>query len=331
MMKRITRRTCLAGLAVVLAAACALPATAETLGDALREGGWDRVLGTWIDAETGGRALKMVYAWRFKDTLMELRSWENGRESVSFMGRNGKTGEVYHFGADEKGGGSLGQWNEENGEAVLGLRYVTHDGEEGGMRLRFRLEDDDTMVMTVEGEEETTIKLVRAGKREGPGQERKTDKTGAQRKREGVFFRDGLMVYVDTPMRLFDANQDLTIQEDELQKGYVEILKGFDEIRASLLQAFDEDKDGAIGEAEGNTIREFAFQIAGLLRDDRNGDWKVDEAEADQAWELLEGECDRRNEALLQKFDRDRDGVLDEDETTAARRAIRGRWGWGGR
>jgi hypothetical protein len=138
-------------------------AAAENLGDMLREAGWQKMLGTWVDAETKGEKIMVRYGWKYKDHVIQVNSKMGELQSTGFIGRNGKTGEVYQAGVNSMGGASLGQWNEDGGDAILELGYVSPEGEEGGMRIRHHLQDDDTMVVTVNGEggEEMTVTLVR--------------------------------------------------------------------------------------------------------------------------------------------------------------------------
>ncbi len=56
---RLTGKSTLIAAAVLLGAAEA-PA-AEKLGDLTRKSGWDRVVGTWVDADTKGAAYKATY------------------------------------------------------------------------------------------------------------------------------------------------------------------------------------------------------------------------------------------------------------------------------
>ena len=108
----------------LLAAALAfgsIPARAAgTLGDVLRESGWDRIIGTWLDADTNGATTKVAYAWRFKDRLVEITTWEGEKETVSLMGLSAKSRDVFHVSADNQGGSSIGKWEMSAEEASLG-------------------------------------------------------------------------------------------------------------------------------------------------------------------------------------------------------------------
>jgi hypothetical protein len=136
---------------------------AETLKDKLGESGWDGIIGTWVDADTQGNSAKVSYAWKIEDRVIEVTSKMGEKESVALMGVNGKTGEVFHMGADSDGTSSLGKWEvEDSGDAVLGVLYTTADGQEGGMSIRFQKEGKDAVTMTIELPQPIRVNLVRA-------------------------------------------------------------------------------------------------------------------------------------------------------------------------
>jgi hypothetical protein len=157
----MTKTLAAAALAAILGLGNMTNATAADLGTALRESGWDRIIGTWVDPETKGTRHKVTYQWRYKDKLIEIINREAEKETTALMGRNPKSGEVFHVAADNEGGSSIGKWTIENGEAVLGLLFVTGTGEEGGLEIRHKLEDADTMLVTVVLPEPITFRLVR--------------------------------------------------------------------------------------------------------------------------------------------------------------------------
>jgi hypothetical protein len=154
--------TCCAAFAAVLTLAGGSSAAAEKLGDILRESGWDRIIGTWVDADTKGAKFKTTYAWRFKNTVVEITTTDGKKETVALMGLNAKTGDVYNLAADNQGAASLGKWELADGDAVLELGFVNGEGQEGGLRIRHHLEDNDTLVVTIELPQPITFKLIRA-------------------------------------------------------------------------------------------------------------------------------------------------------------------------
>ena len=160
-MKSIITTTCCATMAVVLAFASPSAVASDNLGNVLRETGWDRIIGTWVDAETRGAKSRTTYSWRFKNQVIETTSKEGRKNSVSLMGHNPNKGEVFHVSADDKGGSSIGRWTFEKDEATLGLLFVTGTGDEGGLKIRMRLEDDDTMIVTIDLPDPIVFKRIR--------------------------------------------------------------------------------------------------------------------------------------------------------------------------
>ena len=155
--------TCLGIVVLAVTVVGTSPTTAESLGDTLREHRWDRIIGTWVDEDTRGAAVKATYAWKFKNQLIEVTTKIGERETVALMGRNAKTGEVFYIAGDNQGGSSLGKWKLESGDAILELGYVTPDGQEGELSIRHHLQDDDTLRVTI-NENPSTFTLVREKK-----------------------------------------------------------------------------------------------------------------------------------------------------------------------
>ncbi len=134
----------------------------RTLGSILRRSNWDRLLGTWVDADTKGSFLKTTYAWKIKGKVLESISTDPQKRSVALMGFDGRTGNIFHMGADGEGTSFLGSWKfEKNEDALLEVGFSRADGEEGSVNVRYRFEDDDTLILTLELEEPITIRLIR--------------------------------------------------------------------------------------------------------------------------------------------------------------------------
>ena len=148
-------------LAAVLAMACVASAADGTLAQMLRESRWDRLIGTWVDVETGGSNSKTTYAWKLTDRVIEITSVTNGRTSIHLMGRNGKTGKIFSLGVDSDGGSSIGHYVADGEDLILELGFTSGRGVEGGMKLRHHFKDDDTVVCTIEGPQPFSITLVR--------------------------------------------------------------------------------------------------------------------------------------------------------------------------
>ena len=77
------------------------------------------------------------------------------------MGHNPNKGEVFHVSVDDQGGRSIGRWTFEEGEAILGLLFITGTGDEGALKIRLRFEDDDTMIVIVDLPKPIVTKMIR--------------------------------------------------------------------------------------------------------------------------------------------------------------------------
>ncbi len=133
----------------------------RNLGEVLRDSGWNRLIGIWVDADTNGAKIKSTYSWRFKDRVVEITTRDTEKESVSLMGRNPKSGEIFHMSAGSAGDSSIGKWRFEKIEAILSLLFVTGNGQEGALQIRHKLQGNDTMFITVDLPEPITFKMIR--------------------------------------------------------------------------------------------------------------------------------------------------------------------------
>ncbi len=160
-MKQTRITICFVVIAAMLAI-WSIPCKAdENLGNILSDSGWNRILGTWVDAETKGAKSMTTYAWKFKNRVIAAMGIEGEKETLSLIGQNPKTGEVFNISVDSEGGSSLGKWTLKKEEAILELVFVTGAGVEGALRIRFKLEDDNTLIVTVDLPEPLGFKMIR--------------------------------------------------------------------------------------------------------------------------------------------------------------------------
>ena len=150
-MKTSSNKTKFAALTAILFMLGGATSYAKTLGDTLRESKWDGIIGTWVDPETKGQNKKVAYAWKVKGHAILATGTAFGTNSVAIMGRNAKDATVFHVGADDKGTSVLGKWTFKDGEAILELGFVTGDGVEGVMQIRYTKKDENTLIVNVEG------------------------------------------------------------------------------------------------------------------------------------------------------------------------------------
>ena len=144
-------KTKFAALAAILVMLGGVTSYAETLGDVLKESKWDGIIGTWVDPETKGQNAKSTYAWQLKDHAILATGSFFGTNSVAIMGRSAKDGTVFHVGADSKGASILGNWELKEGVAILKLGFVSGEGVEGAMQVRYTKKDENTLIVSVEG------------------------------------------------------------------------------------------------------------------------------------------------------------------------------------
>ena len=160
-MRSTIMTTCCAMLAAAITLGSTPAFASDNLGNVLRESGWDRIIGTWVDAKTRGAKSRTTYSWRFKNQVIETTYQEDRKNSFSLMGYNPNKGEVFHVSVDDQGGSSIGRWTFEEDEATLGLLFVTGTGDEGALKIQMRFEDDDTMIVIVDLPEPIVIKWIR--------------------------------------------------------------------------------------------------------------------------------------------------------------------------
>ena len=141
------------------------PAQGEDLGGALESVNWKDIIGTWVDSESKGERVTLSYSWKFENKVIEVNSKMGELKSVSLMVFNPESEEVFMAGGNNKGGGSMGKWSIDNGDAVLDLSYIRSDGEKGKMKIRHHRVDKDTIKVTGSSGDDSgegfTITLVR--------------------------------------------------------------------------------------------------------------------------------------------------------------------------
>ncbi len=135
---------------------------ADTLMNTLKAKGWDGLIGTWVDEETGGKNITTTYSWKIKDRVIEVNTKDANNETVSLMGVNASNGQVFIVGADKQGGSSLGEWKfDANSIATLSLGYTGADGQSGTLQIQHKLVSKDKMEVTFQLAQPFRFMLVR--------------------------------------------------------------------------------------------------------------------------------------------------------------------------
>ncbi len=169
-MKKICKTVTIIALCLACATMfIATPSTArgESLGELLESGGFGWIIGTWVDKESGGEQLKVSYTWRLKKNAIAVKystSDSSGEGMIAFDAQNEK---IVHASANDKGGVSVGSWDDDGGKAVLNLRQTSAEGEVTEIRFVHENVNADTMkvsIINAEGEEVGSIELARKKK-----------------------------------------------------------------------------------------------------------------------------------------------------------------------
>lgn len=135
----------------------------QLLSDVMREGGVDRLIGTWVDAGGNGAGLKQTFRWKVQDRIVEHTSRDPNNESVALIALNPESGEVQHTGGDRDGATFKGAWDiSPEGDALLKVSFVNAKLEQGTITIRYHFETDDALTLTVELPQPIQVKMVRS-------------------------------------------------------------------------------------------------------------------------------------------------------------------------
>jgi len=146
-MKKFMSSKKIAGFAAILVVGfSSLSFGADNLEGALKETGWDKLMGTWGD----GAGAVSTFAWKFPGTVVEATTKMGDIERVSLIWRNAKTGVISVVSADNKGGSSKGDCEFSSGKAVFKITSASPDGTEANMVVHYIL-DGDNLEVKVEG------------------------------------------------------------------------------------------------------------------------------------------------------------------------------------
>lgn len=153
---------------------------AQTLGDVMKEAGIEKMLGTWVDADTNGENFKLSYKWKIKDHAVELSLKTQESTSSALIVFDQESEQVLQMGVNSEGALGRGTWTAQDGSAVLDLTQTNADGQEVELTITHTIADKNSL--TVGFEMQSTgdtgeISLVRPAKK----QKAKKPKAGAKK------------------------------------------------------------------------------------------------------------------------------------------------------
>ena len=125
--------------------------------------------------------------------------------------------------------------------------------------------------------------------------------------------------------RRYDANENMLVEETEVDAALKELKERADVAYALLLNGFDADGDGKLGEEEAEAVREAMRTLQALRQSDENKDLRLDEAEVAKARQRLVEMTKRYNEAVTKRWAENKDGQLSADEIGEAKKQAEAR------
>ena len=125
------------------------PPPPADLGDLVRNGGWESLLGTWVDIGTLGE-FRVTLDWKIEGQLLEMTNVDQAGPTVAVIRVNPTTGTVDHSAINHSGTTISGQWDFESDQGPLMTgTFATPEGVEGKMSLQFKPQNADAMVLAV--------------------------------------------------------------------------------------------------------------------------------------------------------------------------------------
>jgi hypothetical protein len=139
------------GIAIVLLAACALPAAGQTkLGDFVENGGYDWIIGRWVAVDDQNQnQVQIEHRWILDKhaVLAELKMGSFQHRGIIMLSPD--RGEVIEVAADNLGGTWKGDWTDEAGDLVFRVQHTNANGEVEKAQVVYAKVDADTITIAM--------------------------------------------------------------------------------------------------------------------------------------------------------------------------------------
>ena len=137
------------------------PAPQPTLGEIVENGGWNTLLGDWVDVGTRGE-FRLSLNWKIKNQLLELTTIDQNGPSVSVIRVDPKSHQVVHAGTNYVGVTTSGKWDFAAPEGPkLAASFMTGGGVQGELNMQLVPQSDDAMVLRVGTQQMANVQLMR--------------------------------------------------------------------------------------------------------------------------------------------------------------------------
>ena len=125
------------------------PAPPNNLGNIVRNGGWEGLLGTWVDTGTLGE-FRVTLDWKIEDQMLELTNVDQAGPTIAVIRINPKTGAIDHSATNHSGTTISGHWNFDSDQGpIMTGTFATAEGVEGNMSMQFMPQNADSMILAV--------------------------------------------------------------------------------------------------------------------------------------------------------------------------------------
>ena len=127
----------------------AVPKRVPTLGEIVKNNGWESLLGDWVDASTRGE-FQVSLSWKIKNRLLEMSFTEQAGATIASINVDPSSGEIVHSGINPLGASVTGTWDfaVEDGPRFNG-KFLSLEGAEGELSIQMVPQEKDALLFKI--------------------------------------------------------------------------------------------------------------------------------------------------------------------------------------
>ena len=127
----------------------AVPKRVPTLGEIVKNNGWESLLGDWVDASTRGE-FQVSLSWKIKNRLLEMSFTEQAGATIASINVDPSSGEIVHSGINPLGASITGTWDfaVEDGPRFNG-KFLSLEGAEGELSIQMIPQEKDALLFKI--------------------------------------------------------------------------------------------------------------------------------------------------------------------------------------
>jgi hypothetical protein len=125
------------------------PKRAPTLGEIVKNNGWESLLGDWVDASTRGE-FQVSLSWKIKNRLLEMSFTEQAGATIASINIDPSSGEIVHSGINPLGASITGTWDfaVKEGPRFNG-KFMSLEGAEGELSIQMVPQEQDALLFKI--------------------------------------------------------------------------------------------------------------------------------------------------------------------------------------